>query len=292
MTGQHGPTPTDAAATIAELQAEIERLEERVKEDRFAADLRAALTKASAVGTIAAPIGYDKLLHMIVATAADIVDADAAALFLFDAHHNLTVEAAFGEEVNLDRNFCIPPDQGVVGMVAMTGQPMAISDADDEVREHAFISQALGYAPTSLLCVPLSFHDRVIGVLGVMDKKGATFSAGDLEATAVFAHLAAVAIEQYRTETKLSALLVDLVRAAEGVPVDDGHALTDGARTFSSHLSRQTGYLSALELAELLQEVVQHGDVATEACRGILTSFVHFLRSRPGPEHGPGAMGW
>lgn len=169
---------------------------------------------------------------------------------------------------------------------------MAISGADDEVREHAFISQALGYAPTSLLCVPLSFHDRVIGVLAVMDKNDATFSAGDMEAAAMFAHLAAVAVEQYRTETKLSALLVDLVLAAEGVPVGDGHTLTDGARAFSSHLSRQATYLGALELAELLQEVAQHGDAATETCRGILTSFVQFLRSRPGPEHGLGAIRW
>ena len=280
-----GAEPTDAMATITRQKAEIERLERRIKEDRFAADLRAALTKASATGTIAAPVGYERLVHMIVETAADIVDAEAAALFLFDLHrHHLVLEVAFGEKVNRVKDFRIPPGQGVVGLVAMTGQPMAISDADDEVREHAYLSQAIGHAPQNLLCVPMSFHDRVIGVLAVMDKKGdATFSAGDIEAIAVFAHLAAVAVELYRTETRLGALLVDLVLNAEGVPEYERHDLTEQARSFTNHVGRQTGYLSALELAELVQEVVQHGDAATKACRSILKTFVQFLRSGPTP---------
>jgi GAF domain-containing protein len=294
MAAGHAVPSTDAAATIARQQAEIERLEQRIREDCFARDLREALTKASATGTIAAPVGYGRLVHMIVATAADIIDADTAALFLFDDHqHHLVLEATFGEKVKPAKDFRIPSGEGFVGLVAMTGQPMAVSEADEEVREHAYISRALGYAPKNLLCVPLSFHDRVIGVLGVMDKKAdATFGVGDIEAIVMYAHLAAVAVELYRTETRLGALLVGLVQAAEGLPDHDRVDLTGRARAFTSHLGRQTGYHSALELAELVQEVVQHGDAATKACRGILTSFAQFLRSRPVPSGELGGMSW
>jgi GAF domain-containing protein len=281
MEAHQGPASTDATATIASQRAEIERLEQQIEEDRFAADLRAALTTASATGTIAAPVGYGSLVHMIVATAADIVAASAAALFLFDVHHrHLVLEAAFGEKVHPAKDFRNPSGEGLVGMVAITGQPTAISDADEEVLEHAYITQAVGFAPESLLCVPLSFHDRVIGVLALMDKnEDATFSVGDMEAMAMFAHLAAVAVEQYRTETRLGSLLVELVQAVEGLPDDDRQSLTERARSFTGHLGRQAGYLHALELAELVQEVVQHGDAATKACRGILKSFGQFLRS-------------
>jgi|GEM_PF-538503 len=292
MEAHQGTASTDATATIASQRAEIERLEQQIKEDRFAADLRAALTTASATGTIAAPVGYESLVHMIVATAADIADAEAAALFLFDVHHHhLVLEAAFGKKVHPAKDFRNPPGEGLVGMVAMTGQPTAISDADEEVLEHAYITQAVGFGPESLLCVPLSFHDRVIGVLALMDKKeDATFSVGDMEAMAMFAHLAAVAVEQYRTETRLGSLLVELVRAAEGLPDDDRPGLTERARSFTGHLGRQAGYLRALELAELVQEVAHHGDAATKACRGILKSFAAFLRSAhlPGGELGEG----
>jgi GAF domain-containing protein len=293
MEAAHGKAPADATATITRQQAEIKRLKQRIKEDRFAQDLRDALTRASATGTIAAPVGYRRLVKTIVATTADIFGADAAALFLFDTHHHLVLEGAFGEKVKPAKDFRVAPGQGVVGLVAMTGQPMAISNADEEVREHAYIAQAVGYAPESLLCVPLSFHDRVIGVLGVMDKNGdATFSAGDMEAITMFAHLAAVAVEQYRTETRLGALLVELVRAVDGLPDYDRQGLTDRARSFTSHLGQQTGYLGALELAELVQEVVQHGDAATKACKGVLMSFVQFLRSGPVPADELGSMSW
>jgi GAF domain-containing protein len=292
MEARPGGEPADAAATIARQQAEIERLEQRIKEDRFAADLRTALTKASATGTIAAPVGYRRLLEMIAATAADIIDAEAAAVFLIEARH-LALEVAFGEKAKPRKDFHVPHGEGVVGLVAITGQPMAISDADEEVREHAYISHALGFAPKSLLCVPLLFHDRVIGVLAVMDKKAdATFSVGDIEAIAMFAHFAAVAIEQYRTESRLGTLLVDLVRAAEGVPEPDRQDLTERAHAFTSHLGRQNGYLNALELAELVQEVVQHGDAAAKACLGILKSYVQFLRSCRVSADELGGMSW
>jgi len=289
-----GAAPADAAATIARQKDEIKRLKERIKEDRFARDLREALTRASATGTIAAPVGYERLVQMIVATAADVIEAEGAALFLFDAHHHhLVLEGAFGEKVKPAKDFRISPSQGVVGLVAMTGQPMAISGADEEVREHAYVSQAIGYAPENLLCVPLSFHDRVIGVLGVIDKKEeATFSAGDIEEIVMFAQLAAVALEQYRTETRLGSLLVELVQAVDGLPDYEREGLTERARAFTSHLGRQSGYLSALELAELVQEISQHGDAATKACRAILKSFVQFLRSRPAPGGELGGMSW
>ncbi len=285
---------TDAAATIAEQRAEIERLRRRISEDRFAQDLRDALTRASTTGAIAAPVGYEHLVHLIVVTAADIVEAEAAALFLFDAHHrHLTLEAVSGDKARPTKDFRVPPGHGVVGMVATTGQPMAVSGADEDVREHAYLSQAVGYAPESLLCVPLSFHDRVIGVLGVMDKnEGATFSVSDMEAIAMFAHLAAVTVEQYRTETRLGSLLVELVQAVDGVPDYDRQGLTQQARAFTKELGRQHGYLSALELAALVHEIVQHGENASKACKSILKSFAQFLRTQSMAADELGAMSW
>ncbi len=284
----------DAAATIAAQRAEIERLQRRIAEDRFAQDLRDALTRASATGTIAAPVGYEHLVHLIVVTAADIVEAEAAALFLFDAHRrHLTLEAVSGDKARPVKDFRVPPGHGVVGMVATTGQPMAISGADEDVREHSYLSQAVGYAPESLLCVPLSFQDRVIGVLGVMDKNGdETFSVSDMEAIAMFAHLAAVTVEQYRTETRLGSLLVELVQAIDGVPDYDRQGLTEQARAFTKDLGRQHGYLSALELAALVHEIVQHGGTASKACKGILKSFAQFLRTQNVAADELGTVSW
>ena len=61
---------SEAAARLAQLQEEVERLQRRIAEDRFAQDLRDALQTASAAAAIGAPVSYSRLLNMIVATAA------------------------------------------------------------------------------------------------------------------------------------------------------------------------------------------------------------------------------
>ena len=285
--------PSDAAATIARQQAEIQRLQQRIAEDRFAQDLRDALTTASAAGAIGTPVSYSSLLEMIVATAADIVDAKAAILCLVDAkHEELVFETALGGD-DVAKEVRIPLGSGVAGLVALTGQAMAVSDTAEDDRDANDIAEAVGFMPKNILCVPLFFHDQVIGVLELLDKEGAsTFSAADMESIGLFANLAGVAIEQSRNHSRVGAMVLDLIRAVDGEPDYDRHGLTQRARNFTTELGAQSGFRNSLALARLVQEIVHHGDASTEACKGILRSFVQFLRSRPTMTGGPGGVQW
>jgi GAF domain-containing protein len=279
-----GAEAADAAVTIARQQAEIERLQRRITEDRFAQDLRDALTTASSAGAIGAPVSYSRLLQMIVATAADIIDAKAALLCLIDPERDeLVFEAALGSSTNGEAHEVrIPLGSGVAGLVALTGHPMAISDTAEDDRDANDIAAAVGFTPKNILCVPLSFQDEVIGVLELLDKAGAaTFSVADMEAIGLFANLAAVAIEQSRNHSRVGAMVLELIRAVDGSPDYDRHGLTQRAHEFTTELGRQTGFRNSLELSRLVQEIVHHGDATTDACKGILNSFVQFLRSRP-----------
>ncbi len=286
MAGGHADAAeaADAAVTIARQQAEIERLQRRITEDRFAQDLRDALTTASSAGAIGAPVSYSRLLEMIVATAADIIDAKAALLCLIDPEHDeLVFEAALGSSDNAEAHEVrIPLGSGVAGLVALTGHPMAISDTTEDDRDANDIAAAVGFTPKNILCVPLSFQDEVIGVLELLDKAGAaTFSVADMEAIGLFANLAAVAIEQSRNHSRVGAMVLELIRAVDGSPDYDRHGLTQRAHEFTTDLGRQTGFRNSLELSRLVQEIVHDGDATTDACKGILNSFVQFLRSRP-----------
>lgn len=279
-----GAEAADAAVTIARQQAEIERLQRRITDDRFAQDLRDALMTASSAGAIGAPVSYSRLLEMIVATAADIIDAKAALLCLIDPERDeLVFEAALGSsDAGEAHEVRIPLGSGVAGLVALTGHPMAISDTAEDDRDANDIAQAVGFTPKNILCVPLSFQDEVIGVLELLDKAGAaTFSVADMEAIGLFANLAAVAIEQSRNHSRVGAMVLELIRAVDGSPDYDRHGLTRRAHEFTTELGRQTGFRNSLELSRLVQEIVHHGDATTDACKGILNSFVQFLRSRP-----------
>ena len=46
------------------------------------------------------------------------------------------------------------------------------------------------------------------------------------------------------------------------------------------------------ESAQLVHEIVQHGDRATQTCKDILGSFAQFLRSRPMTAGEQGGISW
>ena len=182
-------------------------------EARLAADLRTALRLTATASVIGAPVAYSRLLGMIVRTAAHVLRARRGSLLLVDElHQELVFEVSTPEEAGQLQHVRVPLGTGIAGLVAMTGQPLAVSDVRRDPRHAAEIAQRIGYQPDSLLCVPLPYDDTVIGVIELLDKEGAAgFDASDMHALSLFAAQAAVAIEQSRAQRSLAALLRELL---------------------------------------------------------------------------------
>jgi GAF domain-containing protein len=270
-----------AQHTIAQQREEIAALRQQLADEAFAAELRRALTLAATAGAVAAPVTHSRLLEMIVATAAQVINAHAASLFLIDEQaQELVFEVALGQKAEEVRKFRVPLGHGIAGLVAVTGQAMAISDAQVDPRHAADIAQSVGYVPRSILCVPLFYNDQIVGVLELLDKTDApSFSAADMELLGLFANLAAVAIEQSRTHHDLGALIGQVLSSFSAAPNQD---LRQQAQQFAGHMEAEDAvYRRALGLAELVQEIAWQGDHEVQACRAILEAFASFLRSRP-----------
>ncbi|MCA9852176.1 MAG: GAF domain-containing protein, partial [Dehalococcoidia bacterium] len=107
-----------------------------------------SLELAAAAAKLTSPVAYRRLLRLIVETAASVLDAETGSLFLVDEETGeLAFEVALGlsdEEVGAIR---LEPGQGIAGMVASTGQPVAIRDADNDPRHAAAIAHQLGRQP-------------------------------------------------------------------------------------------------------------------------------------------------
>ena len=274
-----------AEETIAWQAEEIERLRRRLADERFAEDLRETLALATAAGTIASPVTHSRLLEMIVETAAHVIFARAAALFLIDEEaQELVFEVALGGQAEEVRRFRVPLGHGIAGLVAVSGQPMAVSDAERDPRQAADIARSVGYTPESILCVPLFYHDQIIGVLELLDKEGASsFSATDMEDLGLFANQAAVAIEQSRTNRNLAALLGEVLESIGGTTDGRGQELQERARAFGERLEEDAAFGRALDLARLVQEIAHQGENELKACQEILRGFAEYLRSRAEP---------
>jgi signal transduction protein with GAF and PtsI domain len=111
---------------------------------------------AAAASTIAALVTHSRLLEMIVETAAHAISARAAALFFIDEEaQELVFEVALGSKAEEAKKFRVPLGHGIAGLVAVSGQPMAVSDAESNPHQAADIARSVGYTPQSILCVPL-----------------------------------------------------------------------------------------------------------------------------------------
>ena len=220
---------------------------------------RELLTLAAAAEAVAAPGGHSQLLELVVQIAARVIGAAAASMLLLDrSTQELVFTVAFPNRVADLEALRVPLGEGIAGLVALTGQPMAISDASSDPRHAAGIAEQTGYRPDSLLCTPLLFGNQVVGVLELIDKQGATgFDTTDIETVGLFAQLAAVAIEQSRTRSSLASLLLE-----------------------ASPAEQDSGFERTLELARLVHEVAQGGGAELEACMQILRTFAVYVHTR------------
>lgn len=277
---------------LAQARGEISRLKRRLAGERFAEDLRDALTLAAAAGAISSPVTHSRLLEMIVETAARVIPSRAASLFLIDEEtEELIFEVALGSKADEVRKFRIPLGHGIAGLVAVSSQPMAVSDAARDPRQAADVAESVGYAPESILCVPLVHEDEIIGVLELLDREGApSFDASDMEALGLFANQAAVAIEQSRAQGNLAALLGGVLGSLGGMPEHRKESLREGAGSFVTGVEEDAAHRRALELAELVREISHQGEEEFAACRTILQGFAEYLRSKPHPEGEAGEM--
>jgi len=244
---------------------------------QFAARLRRALELAGGVGTIGSQLSHAALLELIVATAVQVLHAEAGALLLVDEENEeLVFEVAVGGRAESVKAIRVPFGHGVAGLVAMTGQPLAVSDAGRDPVSARDIAEQVGYLPTSILCVPLFYGDQIVGVLELLDKRdGGAFTPQDTESLRLFANQAAVAIEQSRVHRSAVGLIGEVLRTA----AEPGSVEREAA-AFATRVERDPSSARALELAELVQEISRAGVEEQNACRALLESFAGYLRAR------------
>jgi Nif-specific regulatory protein len=138
----------------------------------------------------------DKLLELIIESAAQVAHAKAASLLLVETKSKtLYFQVATGEKKNEVKDYRVKLGQGIAGHVALTGEPLLIADVSKDPRWFKEISESLGLDTQSIACVPLRLEDEIIGVVQIIDKEdGSQIESSDMHLLEEFASLAALAI--------------------------------------------------------------------------------------------------
>ncbi|MBA2392226.1 MAG: GAF domain-containing protein [Ktedonobacteraceae bacterium] len=278
-------TLQEAQETISKQQAEIQQLKQRLQREQFAQEFRTLLQTAEQSATILSPFSHAHVLEMVVATAAQVISALSASLYLIDEDaQDLVFEVALGPVAQEVKKFRVPLGHGIAGVVALTGQSMAIANAERHEHFAIDIATAVNYIPKNILCVPLFYDGRVIGALELFDKIGAdTFGLADLETLGVFANIAAVAIAQSNMYHDQEAILHSLIRTFATRDDEQKQHIQSGATPFLRWSQTDDAFSKTTrELAMLVHELALAGQQEITLCKNILEGLVINARNRAG----------
>ncbi len=248
-------------------------------ESQFADELVHLVQAVAASGKSILPGSPDALLNSIVEAAAKIFGAAAASIMLVnEAEAVLEFKVAYGASNHDLVGTRLPINQGIVGYVAMSGQPIAISDVQQDARFNRDFAKSTGYVPRSILATPLMIGERVLGVMEVLDKINApSFGIQDIELLGLFAQQAAMAIEQSQGVQNLSeALIVSLKRLAASDPEHPSQSLLEALDGRLDPASQN----DLLKLADQLNEFSRMGEAERETALQILAAFSSYSHNK------------
>jgi signal transduction histidine kinase len=170
---------------------ESERLQKR-KQNIDAKEINALLEISKA---IASGLYLEDVLRLIVTVTANVMHSKICSLWILDEKNQklkLKATQSISEEYLKERGMAM--GEGVVGHVALHNQPMTILDV---LKEPLYKEKELAKKEglISLLSIPMSFKDRVIGVINCYTSYPHSFSKIEEEMLTTVANQAAICIE-------------------------------------------------------------------------------------------------
>lgn len=189
------------ALVVANSAATVDR--ERVEAETR---MRSRLQTIAGVGRLTnSSLDRDQLLVETLRWAEGEIGAEACSLLLMDeGGKHLRFEVALGEKGPMLKDFRIEVGKGIAGVVALTGEPVVVDDVRTDPRWATDIADAIEFQTRSILCVPMTLHDRVVGVMELINKRQGVFTDQDVQLLTVIAHQAALFLETARLYRELS----------------------------------------------------------------------------------------
>lgn len=148
---------------------------------------------------LASTLDLDDLLRRIVIAAAEITDAEAGSILLYDGTaRQLYFQVATNIDQPTMRGLIVPLEGSIAGWIVTNRQTVRTEEAHKDKRFFSDVEQTTGFPTQSLLGVPLITKEKVVGALEVLNKHCGKFTDEDENLLMVLGAQAAVAIENAR----------------------------------------------------------------------------------------------
>lgn len=166
----------------------------------------ASLTRLAEISVVLnSTLQLKPLLAYLMDSAADITDAEAASVLLWD-HNRQELYIAATTTNTADLNLVgqsVPLENSIAGAIMQKQEVVQVDDTRTDPRHYRKIDTTKGFETRSILGVPLTAKNQLIGVLEVLNKRTLPWTEDDRNYLSILAAQAAVAIESARLVEKL-----------------------------------------------------------------------------------------
>ncbi len=167
-------------------------------------------------GILSSSLNQREVRSLAMHAATQVVDAETGSLLLLDSDTNeLYFDVALGEKGEVVRQIRLKVGEGIAGHVAHTGQPLLIDDVQNDPRFARTADKTSGFVTRNMVCVPVTVHDRMLGVLQAINKrKGGRFDEGDLQDFIGLGQQVGIAIENANLYEEINRLFEGFINAS------------------------------------------------------------------------------
>ena len=176
------------------------------------------LSKISSINRqINSTMQLPELLSVILETAKDLVKAVGTSLLLAERETgDLAFHTVRGQMRELIKGNRVPRGKGIAGIVAQTGKPLIINDAQNDPRFFSEIDSKSSFVTQHILCVPMIVREELVGVIEAVNAVGRDgFDRQDLRLIQYLADQAAIAITNRRLMDDLTNRIEELTALYE-----------------------------------------------------------------------------
>jgi GAF domain-containing protein len=215
---------------------------------------------------------FARSLESLLRLAADEIGAAEASILVRDERSrrgDLKFFVATGEVAPELKRLKVPRGKGIAGFVYETGQPIAVSDAQQDATFYPEVDRATGFSTQALLATPLNHDGETIGVLEFVNRAGAPpfepFTAEEMDRAARYA----VPVAALVMARDIVAHAVELFAHATNEEQTPDERKKVSLRSLAN-LRAAPEHADLLALAVLLREIAARGEAARKMCREIL----------------------
>ncbi len=151
------------------------------------------------------------VLEQTMAEVRTLLEAEGASVLLYDPDLNdLVFSTVAAPDAELLTGLRLPLTEGIAGWVMEKNEPVMVDNVQTDPRFSDRIDNLTGSKTNSLVAVPLTYKDKVLGVVEVINRVGEKFRPQDMEMLQALTTSAAVAIENARLYKDLEDRMQDL----------------------------------------------------------------------------------